>query len=124
MGASTVSFHNSYSTTLFVAYLREDHGCGDECGQPWDVLGWVKLVPGATGYRANPTNNRYFYYYAEALNGAIWRGPAVAEVSNSAFEKCTCIGVREVNGGSINPYHDVGFRELDTDVHGGVNFIP
>jgi hypothetical protein len=28
------------------------------------------------------------------------------------------------NGGASNPYHDVGFRELDTNTFGGVNFIP
>jgi uncharacterized membrane protein len=124
MGASTVSFHNSYSTTLFVAYMRLDNNCGNDCGEPWDVLGWVKLAPGATGYRANPTNNRYYYYYAEALNGAMWAGPYVAEVSNSAFEKCTCLGVTQENGAASNPYYDVGFRELDTDTYSGVNFTP
>lgn len=122
MGASNIQFHNSYSTRLFVAYMRLDHNCGNECGEPWDVLGWVVLSPGDSQSRANPTNNRYFYYYAEALDGAIWSGPFVAEVTQTRFEKCTCLGVIVQNGGATNPYHDVGFRELDTNQFGGVNF--
>jgi len=124
MGASTVQFHNSYTTVIYVAYLRLDFGCGDECGEPWDVLGWVRLSPGDTQYRANPTSNKYYYYYAEADDGAYWAGPYVAEVSNDRFEKCTCLGVIEQNGNPVNPYYDVGFRELDTDQYSGVNFIP
>jgi Protein of unknown function (DUF1036) len=124
MGASSVSFHNSYTTVIYVAYLRLDHGCGDDCGEPWDVLGWVRLPPGDTQSRANPTSNEYFYYYAEAADGASWAGPYVAEVTNERFEKCTCLGVIVENGGPTNPYYDVGFRELDTDQYGGVNFIP
>jgi uncharacterized membrane protein len=124
MGSSSVSFHNSYSTRIFVAYMRLDFGCGDECGEPWDVLGWVRLDPGASQSRANPTNNRWYYYYAEALDGARWAGPFVAEVTQARFEKCTCLGVVVQNGGASNPYHDVGFRELDTNQFSGVNFIP
>jgi hypothetical protein len=123
MGASTVNFHNSYSTVIFVAYMRLDYGCGDECGEPWDVLGWIRLAPGETQSRANPTNNEYYYYYAEALDGAYWAGPYVAEVTDPRFEKCTCLGVREQNGSTTNPYHDVGFRELNTDQYSGVNFV-
>lgn len=123
MGASTVNFHNSYAHTIYVAYMRLDWGCGDECDEPWDVLGWAKIVPGGSASRANPTSNRWFYYHAEATNGAYWAGPYVAEVSNAKFEKCTCIGVVEQNGAPTNPYHDVGFRELDTNTYSGVNFV-
>jgi hypothetical protein len=28
------------------------------------------------------------------------------------------------NGPSTNPYHDVGFRELDNKTYTGVNFVP
>jgi len=124
MGASTVQFHNSYTSVIYVAYLRLDYGCGSECGQPWDVLGWVRLAPGDSQSRANPTSNEYYYYYAEAQDGAQWSGPYVAEVTNDRFEKCTCLGVIEQNGGATNPYFDAGFRELDTGKYGGVNFTP
>jgi len=124
MGASSVQFHNAYTTKLYVAYMRLDQNCGNECGEPWDVLGWVALAPGDSQSRANPTNNRYYYYYAEALDGAFWAGPYVAEVTQSRFEKCTCLGVIVQNGDPVNPYHDVGFRELDTNQYSGVNFVP
>jgi hypothetical protein len=104
--------------------MRRDFNCQNECGGIWDVLGWINLDPGETESRANPTNNRWFYYYAEAEDGAVWAGPYVAEVTQTRFEKCTCLGVIVQNGGATNPYHDVGFRELDSQTYSGVNFIP
>ena len=124
MGASEVSFTNSYPTKIYVAYLRLDYNCQNDCGQPWDVLGWVNLNPGDSQTRDNPTENEYFYYYAEADDGAFWAGPYGAEVSQARFEKCTCIGVIQENGEPTNPYYTVGFRELDTNQYSGVNFIP
>jgi uncharacterized membrane protein len=121
---SQVSFRNSYSTIMSVAYMRRDFTCRDECGAPWDVLGWVNLQPGEVKYRDNPTNNRWYYYYAEAADGAVWNGPFPAEVSSQRFEKCTCLGVIVQNGPPTSPYHTVGFAELDTNAHGGVNFTP
>jgi len=118
-----VRFTNSRSVEMFVAYMRLDHNCQNICGEPWDVLGWIRLPPGETRNRDNPTGNRYFYYYAEATDGVVWSGPFPAEVSDNAFEKCTCLGVIVQNGAPINPYHTVGFRELDLNQFGGVNFI-
>jgi len=109
---------------MYVAYMRVDYNCQNECGDVWDVLGWIGLDPGETESRANSTDNRWFYYYAEAEDGAVWSGPYVAEVTQAKFEKCTCLGVIVQNGESTNPYHDVGFRELDTDTYSGVNFTP
>jgi len=40
-----------------------------------------------------------------------------AEVRQSQFQKCTCLGVIP------NPYHRVGFRVVDLDAFSGVNFI-
>jgi uncharacterized membrane protein len=120
---SQVNFTNSRAAPMFVAYMRLDNNCQNECGEPWDVLGWINLQPGQTTSRDNPTNNRYFYYYAEATDGSVWSGPYPAEVSDERFEKCTCLGVIVQNGEPTNPYHTVGFRELDTDQFGGVNFI-
>ena len=122
-GQSSVSFTNSYGKKLYVAYMRRDFSCQDECGGIWDVLGWINLDPGETETRANPTSNRWYYYYAEAQDGAIWAGPYVAEVTNTKFEKCTCLGVLVQNGGARNPYHDVGLRELDNKTYSGVNFV-
>jgi len=114
MGA--VRFRNSYSSKLYVAYMRLDYACGDDCGDPWDVLGWINLEPGQTQTRPNPTNNRWFYYYAEADDGSYWAGEFVAEVSQQKFHKCTCLG-------TTSPlWHNVGMRELDLHQWGGVNF--
>ena len=120
-GRSSVRFTNSYGKKLFVAYIRRDFNCQAECGEPWDVLGWINLDPGETETRANPTNNQWFYYYAEAVDGAFWAGPFVANVSNDKFEKCSCLGVSVSDG--PQPYYDVGMRELDTVKFGGVNFV-
>jgi len=123
MGRSNVTFTNSTGTKIYVAYMRLDYGCQTLCGEPWDVLGWINLDPGETETRANPTENRWYYYYAESANGAVWSGPYVAEVRQTQFEKCTCLGVIIINGPGTNPYHNVGFRELDTNTYSGVNFI-
>lgn len=123
MGSSSLTFTNSTPTKLYVAYMRLDWDCQNECGVPWDVLGWINLDPGQTQSRANPTDNRWFYFYAEDANGLMWSGPYVAEVNNDRFEKCTCLGVLIQNGEATNPYYGVGFRELDTDEYSGVNFV-
>ena len=120
-GQSQVTFTNSYGKGLFIAYMFRNFDCQD-CGDIWDVRGWIHLAPGETQSRANPTNNRWYYYYAEAPDGAFWAGPYVAEVSNNKFEKCTCLGVSVSDG--PQPYHDVGFRQLDNAEYSGVNFVP
>ena len=121
-GRSSVTFTNSYGKRLFVAYMRRDFGCQDDCGEPWDVLGWINLDPGETESRANPTNNQWYYFYAEATDGAFWAGPFVANVSNNKFEKCSCLGVSVSHG--PQPFYNVGMRELDTVKFSGVNFVP
>lgn len=121
-GRSSLSFTNSYGKKLFVAYMRLDYKCESTCGEPWDVLGWIGLDPGETEHRPNPTRNRWFYFYAEAVDGASWSGPFVANVSDKKFQKCSCLGVTVSHG--PQPYYDVGMRELDTVRFSGVNFIP
>jgi uncharacterized membrane protein len=120
-GLPVATFTNSYGKKLYVAYMRRDFDCQSDCGDIWDVLGWINLDPGETESRANGTLNRWYYYYAEAEDGAVWAGPYVAEVSNARFEKCTCLGVAVSSGPP--PYYDVGFRELDLQTYSGVNFI-
>jgi hypothetical protein len=115
MATSQVRFTNSTTTKIYVAYMRRDYGC-QFCGDVWDVLGWINLDPGETETRANATGNRWFYYYAERADSGIYSGPYPAEVRQSVFEKCTCLGV------TPNPYHTVGFRVLDLDQFSGVNY--
>jgi Protein of unknown function (DUF1036) len=119
---SDVSFRNSTSHTISVAYMRRDFACGDDCGDPWDVRGWIILDPGEKETRANDTDNRWYYYYAESDDG-FWSGSFIAEVKASVFHKCTCIGVIQQNGHASNPYHRVGMRELDLKKSSGVNFV-
>jgi uncharacterized membrane protein len=121
-GRSEVKFTNSTGAKIFVAYMRRDFGCGDCPSCCWDVLGWINLDPGETETRSNPTTNKWFYYYAEDANGRVWSGPFPAEVKQTQFEKCKCIGVIVQNGDATNPYHTVGFRELDVEQFTGVNF--
>ncbi|SNS21785.1 Protein of unknown function [Geodermatophilus saharensis] len=113
-----VRFTNSHGSRVFVAYMRLDHDCGF-CGDPWDVRGWVVLDPGETETRPNDTGNRWFYYYAEGEDGSVWAGPFPAEVRQARFDKCACLGVLQ---GGVNPYHEVGMRQLDLDRFGGVTF--
>jgi hypothetical protein len=114
-----VQFTNLYSSKVYVAYMRLDQACGADCGDPWDVLGWINLELGQTQTRPNPTNNPWLYYYAEADDGSVWAGDFSAEVRQERFEKCTCLGV---SAGGTNPYHTIGMRELDLSQWGGVNF--
>jgi len=114
-----VNFANLYSSKIYVAYMRLDNACGADCGDPWNVLGWINLLPGQSENRPNPTNNRFFYYYAEADDGSFWAGEFEAEVKQERFEKCTCLNV---SAGGSNPFHIVGMRELDLGQWGGVNF--
>lgn len=120
-GRSSVTFTNSYGQKIYVAYMRRDWACQEDCGEPWDVLGWIGLDPGETETRANSTSNQWYYYYAESVDGAYWAGPYPANVSYQKFQKCSCLGVITSEGTS--PYHDVGMRVLDTVRYSGVNFI-
>lgn len=119
---SDVTFTNLYSSRIDVAYMRADNDCGADCGDPWVVLGWINLEPGQSQTRPNPTDNPWFYYYAEATDGKFWAGDYAAEVSWERFEKCTCLGVSVSHG--PNPWHNVGMRELDLQQWGGVTFRP
>jgi hypothetical protein len=123
-GRPQITFTNSAGKKLYVAYMRRDFNCQNECGDIWDVLGWINLDPGETETRDNPTNNRWFYYYAEADDGTKWSGDYLAEVTDTVFEKCTCLGMVVTNGEPHNPYHKVGFRQLDSETFSGVNFTP
>ncbi len=121
MSRTEVGFTNSHQTTIYVAYCRWDGACLDDCGDGWDVLGWIRLAPGETRTRANPTGNRWFYYYAEAEDETIYNGPFPDHVTDSEFQLCSCLGVSVSDG--TNPWYNVGFDELDLDTWSGVNFL-
>ena len=111
---SQVSFTNGHGQKIYVAYMRLNLSCQADSGEPWEVRGWIGLNPGETKYRDNPTGNRWFYYYAEAVDGSFWAGPYVVIVTQTAFHNCT--------GTGKTGWHNVGMRELDLDHWSGVLF--
>ncbi len=119
-GRDVVRFKNDYGHLLSVAYMRLEWSCQNECGEPWEVRGWINLQPGETQTRANPTENRWFYYYAEATDGAVWIGPYFVQVKDVKFSHCSCLGITT----SAGPAPWVGMRVLDTANYAGVRFIP
>lgn len=129
MGASSVRFTNSTGSTVFVAYMRRDvNTCSERCQSNWAVLGWIRLEPGTSQTRVNPDRNRWFYYYAEAADGSgVWNGQYSGEVQRQAFVECRGYILYQVvqNGEPQHfpapPWYEVGYRQLDTDMFGGVN---
>jgi Protein of unknown function (DUF1036) len=104
-------FQNSYSSPLSVAVMWYSPGtCGGDGGD-WETRGWWNLNPGDNVHTNVWTDNRYFCFYAEAWDGAVWAGPYGAEVSIYAFDGCIDIGHSVSDGPS--PYFDVGFRLVD-----------
>ena len=117
MATTTVSFINSYTARIFVAYQRKNPVCAQDCGQPWDVLGWIQLDPTERQTRANPTGSRWFYYRAEAVDGTIWDGDWDGDVRLEEFQKCDCLGV------SSPSWRRVAFDQLDLNEFSGVTFV-
>jgi|SRR5450755_1464415 hypothetical protein len=70
---------------------------------------WV-IDPGNTVYVAN-TCNRYLYFYAEAVDGAVWGGDYQFEVAESAFYFCPTPAVG-FSGATA------GMRQLDDNIGG------
>jgi hypothetical protein len=112
----SVIFRNSYSSRIFVAYQRKNPACTALCGEPWDVLGWINLAPGQTQTRANPTGSRWYYYYAEAEDGAIWDGAWGGDVLDVAFQKCDCLS-------GPTGWYRVKMDQIDLATSGGIEFI-
>jgi hypothetical protein len=112
-----VRFTNNYFTTVYVSYMWHDPACGANCGDPWNVAGWVNLRPGETQTRPNPTSNRWFYYFAEADDHKLWGGNVIAGVGKGVFLKCRC------QPGDPPFFYNVGMRELDLSEFGGVTFV-
>lgn len=115
-----VRFTNATADAVYVAYMYRDHSCRDACGDIWNVEGWIVLAPGQVQHRANPTGNRWFYYYAES-GSAMWHGPYGANVRLARFDKCNCLGVTVSHG--PQPWYDVGMRAVDLDRFDGVRFV-
>jgi hypothetical protein len=108
-------FKNSHSALVSVAVMWYSPGtCGGEGGD-WETRGWWNIAPGHSVGTNVWTSNRYFAFFAEGQDGAVWTGPVGppggAEVSIDAFDRCIDIGTSVSDGPS--PFFNVGFRLVD-----------
>lgn len=104
-------FKNSYHSPVWVSVMwYSPDACGGD-GAPWETRGWWHANPGATVTTNVSTGNRYFCFYAEAANGAVWGGPYGAQVSVNAYDGC--IDVATIVDDGPSPYFNVGFRLVD-----------
>jgi hypothetical protein len=91
--AMQLCFQNNYSSPLWVAVMWwNPDSCGGDGGN-WSTEGWWNLNPGDNVNTGVGTNNRYFYFYAEAEDGAVWGGDyGPVDATYQAFQGCVGIG--------------------------------
>ncbi|HXW70645.1 MAG TPA: DUF1036 domain-containing protein [Methylocella sp.] len=102
----SLTFSNQYPATVSISILWYSPGCSD--GGDWELAGWYNLGTGQsmTVFFGDLADiNRYWYFNAEAVDGAYWAGSVRHEVPDTAFDWCW-------NTGSTNE-RPVGFREID-----------
>lgn len=79
---------NSYPTGIWTAIMfYSPETCGGDGGD-FEMMGWWRVDPGSCVLvYANDLEdvNQFWYYYAEADDGALWAGPFGANVSFKAF---------------------------------------
>ena len=101
-----LSFTNGYSRLVSVTVKWYHPNCPD--GGDWEKKGWWNINPGNTAHVLDldlDETNRYYYYYAESVDGHTWSGAYFTDVPNEAFDWC------ENTGSSTS--RSLGFRELD-----------
>jgi len=102
----SLQLNNEYPSTIWTMIEWYHPGCED-CGD-WEKAGWWEIEPGAsaTVYGDDLEDvNRYWYYYAQAADGAYWAGVYDEVVPYIAFDWCSDVA----NTDSFS----VGMRELD-----------
>jgi len=101
---------NGYPAHVYVAIMfYSPESCGGD-GKDFETMGWWSVDRGScVNVYANDLEdlNRYWYYYAEAADGAVWAGPYRVLVSNRAFDLCYGF----VSSADADRY--IGMRELD-----------
>jgi len=119
---------NSYPAGVWTAIMfYSPETCGGEGGD-FEMMGWWRIEPGACALvYANDLEdvNQFWYFYAEADDGAHWSGPYRANVSLNAFGgDQACWGVQRVVAGS--EYERIGYREIDVGDNDDytVNLVP
>ena len=91
-------FKNNYSSLVSILVMWYDtNTCGGDGGN-WATKGWWNLSPGQETHTDVWTANRYFYFYAEAEDGAVWNGPyGPVDGTYQAFQGCVGIGSTDDN---------------------------
>lgn len=103
---------NSYPTGIWTSIMfYSPETCGGD-GRDFEMMGWWRVNPGSCVLvYANDLEdvNQFWYYYAEADDGAFWAGPFAANVPFNAF------GGDQWCFGSQSTTADlrIGYRELD-----------
>jgi uncharacterized membrane protein len=102
-------FCNSHPTTIWTAIsFFSPETCSGE-GGGWQNIGWYPVQPGTCRvvYANDLADvNRFWYYYAEADDGAKWSGAFPTWIKDpEAFNICDGLGTTALR--------QVGFRELD-----------
>lgn len=120
-----LAFRNRYPKGLWVAIMYYSPGCSD--GGDWEKKGWWRLTPGQRKvvYGGDLADlNRYYCFYAEADDGAVWAGPYVRFLPYQAFDWCEWTACSHSDGSPCGV--TVGLRLLDIDSNDDftVNLVP
>jgi uncharacterized membrane protein len=104
---------NNYPTTIWTSIMfYSPETCGGDGGD-FEKMGWWPIAPGACALvYANDLEdvNRFWYYYAEADDGAVWAGPFRTWVSLAPFGGGQwCWGLGTTAPGQVV----IAYRELD-----------
>ena len=110
---------NSTGRSISIAIGRAKPSCQGECGDPWELAGWVNLEHGQTGQVNNPTGTRWCYVFAFDSAGTKWDGNFSARVLRKVFTRCWCHA-------STSPLEwEIGMVEVDLgSFPGGAEFFP
>jgi len=112
-------FCNNYPSDMWVCIVWYHPNCPD--GGNWEKEGWWHLGQGKCSvvYGGNLDDiNRYWYFYAEAANGAYWGGSPHVLVPPRRFDWC-------LNTSSTDAF-SVGLRLIDVGGYDDytVNLLP
>jgi uncharacterized membrane protein len=116
-------FVNGYRTTIWTMVEWYHPGCrdGEDYLGEWEKAGWWKIDPGGSAvvFGGDVSDvNRYWYYFANAADGAVWAGPFGERVPLQAFQWC-----EKIAGTNSR---EIGMRELDVQRSGNftLTFTP
>lgn len=102
-----LTFCNSYPQLVSVCIMWYSPGTCADAGD-WERAGWWNLSPGECQnvFDADLDEiNRYYLFYAESGDGAVWAGQYIRNVTDDVFDACDWV--------TISPGRDVGFRLFD-----------